>query len=304
VQPGGEIDEVSAFFHGWRMEVIPLAPHSDAAVPGDSFRSQHVLRLRTAAALAVRGTVLHGGTCVMMSASESAPIRLLGQPLRPEDLVIAGPGARVDVLVPGGAELLILVAESDGSIPLRTLRICDTTRAHDDAEPIVRYLREPYRHVTEMDSSLAEHLRHLMTLSKTLRTDQGAGTLRVSAVVSACRLVERRFPAALMLSDLAKHCRVAERTLEYGFRQVYGTTPLAFIRSQRLARSRSALLSAKGHTSVGQTARAFGFTHMGQYSRDYRRLFGETPSNTLARGQSTQGKVSLPAAVERALQRE
>ena len=237
-----------------------------------------------------------------MSAAESVPVRLLGQALRPDHLVIAGGGASMDLLIPDGAELLVLVAGADESVPNRTLRICDT--AHNDAALLVRYLRDPDRRFEDVDHLLAEHLRRLVAISRTLRADQAAGTLRVSAVVSACRLVEKRFPTAFTLSDLARHCRVAERTLEYGFRQVYGTTPLAFIRSQRLVRSRSALLSAKGHTSVGQTARAFGFTHMGQYSRDYRRLFGETPSETLAHGQSKHESLPQHAAIERELRRE
>jgi len=111
---------------------------------------------------------------------------------------------------------------------------------------------------------------------------------RVSAVFSACRFVEECFPAPLSLADLSRYCGVAERTLEYGFKHVYGTTPLAFIRSQRLTRSRLALLNPKRPASISQTARAFGFTHMGQYCRDYRRLFGETPSMTLARRHSPE----------------
>ena len=112
--------------------------------------------------------------------------------------------------------------------------------------------------------------------------------LRVSAVVSACRLVDKRFPAPVTLTELSRHCGVAQRTLEYGFRQVYDTTPLAFIRSQRLTRNRMALLGARASTSISDTARACGFTHMGQYCKDYRRLFGETPSMTLARGRMIQ----------------
>jgi AraC family ethanolamine operon transcriptional activator len=34
---------------------------------------------------------------------------------------------------------------------------------------------------------------------------------------------------------------------------------------------------------VGQVAGDWGFYHLGQFSRDYRRLFGESPSATLAR---------------------
>ena len=104
---------------------------------------------------------------------------------------------------------------------------------------------------------------------------------RVSAVMSACRLIEREFPAALTLNELSRSSGVGERTLEYGFREVYGTTPLNFVRSLRLTRSRMALLRAKSYTPINEIASAFGFKHMGQYSRDYRRWFGETPSMTL-----------------------
>ena len=117
--------------------------------------------------------------------------------------------------------------------------------------------------------------------------------LRVSAVVSACRVVDTRFPAPVSLTEMSQHSGVAERTLEYGFRQVYDTTPLAFIRSQRLSRNRLALLAAGGNTSIRDAAQACGFTHMGQYCKDYRRLFGETPSMTLARGRLIQARGAL-----------
>jgi transcriptional regulator GlxA family with amidase domain len=44
-----------------------------------------------------------------------------------------------------------------------------------------------------------------------------------------------------------------------------------------------ALLRAKSYTPISEIASAFGFRQRGQYSRDYRRWFGETPSKTLAR---------------------
>ena len=84
---------------------------------------------------------------------------------------------------------------------------------------------------------------------------------------------------------------VSARTLEYGFREVYGTTPLNFVRSLRLTRSRMALLRAKSYTPINEIASAFGFKHMGQYSRDYRRWFGETPSMTLSRTQKSHKSV-------------
>jgi AraC-like DNA-binding protein len=241
----GEIEQISGLFPGWRMELIQLAPRCDtSAVSWVAFRSQRILRLHAGSALAIRGSVPTRSSCVLFSASQPANVRFLGQPLTPNRLVRAGAGAHVDLFVPNGADLLMLVVESRRSMPACGVLL------YEDGNP----------------------------------TPQGLDDVRVSAVVSACRLVDKRFPVPVTLTELSRHCGVAQRTLEYAFRHVYDTTPLAFIRSQRLTRNRMALLGARANNSISDTARACGFTHMGQYCKDYRRLFGETPSMTLARG--------------------
>jgi AraC-like DNA-binding protein len=279
-----EIEEVSAFFRGWRVEVIRLGPRRDQTlVSCAAFRTHRVLRLDAGSALVVRGAVHKARSCVLLSASQDAAVGLLGQPLCTNDLVFAGAGARMDLFVPTGAALFVLVVGSPESISRRALRICDGANAGaESVATLIQYITEPDQRRSDIDRSLASHLRHALTMSRILEID-GAASTRVSAVVSACQLVDRTFPAPITLSDLSRHCGVAERTLEYGFRQVYGTTPLTFIRSQRLTRSRMALLHSRMHTSISETARACGFTHMGQFSHDYRMLFGESPSATLQR---------------------
>src|SRR5437868_3763158 len=288
VQPDSEIEDLSAFFHGWHVEAIQLAPQSDrTAVSCASFPSHRVLRLPAGSAFVVRGTVHKNCSCILLSASPKAAARFLGQPLRANDLVLIGTGANMDLFVPAEAAVFVLDVESLPSISRRALRICETNASAEGAATLARYLKEPQRPFSDIDSSIAIHLRQAVAASRTVQTARMASTARVAAVMRACQLAERRFPAPITLSDLSRHCGVAERTLEYGFKQVYETTPLAFIKSQRLTRSRMALLDAPERTSISQIARACGFTHMGQYSSDYRRLFGETPSMTLARGQST-----------------
>jgi hypothetical protein len=63
-----------------------------------------------------------------------------------------------------------------------------------------------------------------------------------------------------------------------------------------LCRVRRDLLNIKRpSTSVARTARRWIFTHMGQLSRDYHLLFGESPSSTLARSRlpKTRGRELL-----------
>ena len=57
---------------------------------------------------------------------------------------------------------------------------------------------------------------------------------------------------------------------------------LAFLKRQRLNRVHRALREANSmKVLMKQVAFTNGFTHLGQFSRDYRRIFCEAPSETL-----------------------
>jgi glycine/D-amino acid oxidase-like deaminating enzyme len=62
----------------------------------------------------------------------------------------------------------------------------------------------------------------------------------------------------------------------------YGVAPKAYLLARRLAGTRRDLRRGVGG-SVGDVARDWGFWHMGQLAADYRRHFGELPSDTRAR---------------------
>jgi len=90
---------------------------------------------------------------------------------------------------------------------------------------------------------------------------------------------------------------VSERTLGYAFKDVTGISPAAYLRAIRLNRVRRGLLhSAPGQTLVKTIACEHGFWHLGQFSHDYRQLFGQSPSETL-RAERTQAG-SCPKASE------
>ncbi|MCV6584435.1 MAG: helix-turn-helix domain-containing protein [Marinibacterium sp.] len=77
---------------------------------------------------------------------------------------------------------------------------------------------------------------------------------------------------------------VSERTLQYAFRERFGLSPAAFLKLHRLGHLRRALHRADpDHARVGDLAAQLGFWHGGHLSTDYRRAFGETPADTLAR---------------------
>lgn len=104
------------------------------------------------------------------------------------------------------------------------------------------------------------------------------------AVRRSIAYIEENLALPITLGDLAAHTRMSVRSIQQGFREDLGTTPMAYLRDRRLERVRAELAdSVPREKSVTQVAERWGFTHLGTFSAVYRRRFGETPSATLRR---------------------
>jgi AraC family ethanolamine operon transcriptional activator len=87
---------------------------------------------------------------------------------------------------------------------------------------------------------------------------------------------------SLSMFDLCREVGVSERTLDYAFRELRGLSPMAYVKACRLNAVRQELkAAAAGRASVHEIAQRWGFWHTGEFAADYRRLFGELPSQTL-----------------------
>ena len=93
---------------------------------------------------------------------------------------------------------------------------------------------------------------------------------------------------ALSPQDIAQAAGVSVRTLHRGFQQFRDTTPMALLRAVRLEQAREKLLAGDAD-SVTDAAGACGVTHLSRFAREYRRRFGETPSETLRGGRLGRG---------------
>jgi AraC-like DNA-binding protein len=90
------------------------------------------------------------------------------------------------------------------------------------------------------------------------------------------------------LAKLAEVAGVPARTLEAHFKQFLGTTPLGWVRQERLVRARRALIASDGRANVTNVALENGFSQLGRFSARYFRQFGELPSETLRRIKAAQ----------------
>lgn len=94
--------------------------------------------------------------------------------------------------------------------------------------------------------------------------------------------------------DICQTLKVSRRTLHYAFQKVLGVSPISFIRYVRLNIVRKELLERDPRQNrITEIAQEFGFWHMGMFSHYYKNLFGELPSETLAKTSRLEPKSNL-----------
>jgi len=72
----------------------------------------------------------------------------------------------------------------------------------------------------------------------------------------------------------------SERTVERIFKKYFGIAPYAYLKLHRLHLIRHQLMQ-RGESTIGDIAMKHGFMQMGYFGNEYKKLFNETPSQTL-----------------------
>src|SRR6266704_1694087 len=85
------------------------------------------------------------------------------------------------------------------------------------------------------------------------------------------------------VTELADVAGVSSRTLQRQFRVFLGKAPRTTLRDVRFEAARRELLQGLPGAKVTDVALRCGFPHGGRFSVEYRRRYGETPSQTLKR---------------------
>ncbi len=111
-------------------------------------------------------------------------------------------------------------------------------------------------------------------------------TYRALAHFSLARRAERylreRISEPVCIDELCVALRVSRRYLEYAFSDAFGTSPSRYLRLLRLTEVRHRLQCLGNTTTVTREATRLGFSHLSQFSVQYKQLFGQSPSATLS----------------------
>ena len=99
-------------------------------------------------------------------------------------------------------------------------------------------------------------------------------------------LLKQHINATYMISDLVNDLHVSKRTIQHGFKHYLGFTPKEYQQYIRLNGIRKSILNVKDpNITLSEIAANYNYFHLGHFSAEYKKFFGESPSKTLRKVQ-------------------
>ncbi|MCU0869592.1 MAG: helix-turn-helix domain-containing protein [Burkholderiales bacterium] len=301
-----DADEHAASLREWDQTYDQIsAGRFDGQVTDAWMGDVQVFRERTAPVTEQQGRSWPGACTLAVVMHAEADATFCGQALAPTDAAVFGAGGEFSLITPRRFDLVGI------ALPARLLRT-HAARTGDTALATVadvraQVLRDPvalapmrtcardWFDALAADPSLVHQPAvHASLVSSVLGVltsvaEPAGGPTTASLLPDARkRLVERaraqiaaRPDAPMTVAELCAEVGVSRRTLQYSFQQVLGVNPVQYLRAVRLNGVRRALKAAGGSARIGDIAARWGFWHLSQFSADYRRMFGELPSDTV-----------------------
>jgi AraC family ethanolamine operon transcriptional activator len=286
----------------------PGRPYSDLVAI--DLNDVSLYRGRCATDVALRGQWPQGSLVVAAVEQAPRPVMVMGQRFGQGCIAVFEGGAELNAVVPQGtAWNLLFLRSPETAGPCNAARVADLRRTPPGLPKKLTVegrerLFQTVRDLTSAPLVASSRLRlqgEADTVERTLVECFTGAALAALPAAAVDRTGQRRYDLirrtereALRvaaeprrLPQLAEAAGASPRLLEYAYRDLYGMGAMQYLRLLRLNEVRRALLRA-GARELTITSVAFdwGFYHLGDFSAAYKRLFGESPSNTLKRGRA------------------
>ena len=136
-----------------------------------------------------------------------------------------------------------------------------------------------------LEQALIEAMMHCLADGQTYE-DRAASRQHAAIMRRFRRVIEEHLDDPLYIPELCREIGTSLRTLNTCCREHLGMGPKHYLVLRRMHMLRRALRhSGPGETTVTETATQYGFWQFGRLAVEYKALFGEMPSATLARAE-------------------
>jgi AraC family ethanolamine operon transcriptional activator len=301
-----DLDEFGSALRGWSVEIRKLDRGGfESSVLQLDLGEARVLHLQVRGLVEAAGVAAPGFRSFGLPTEASSPARWCGREVGGRTLNIYDESGSFEALVRPGFESFV-VSLSEDLLRQRNELSEVSSRAADQPASIehdpttlapLRRMLETATHWTAIHPRAVDHA----AFSEWMRFDLTGRLIELLArgrsspprlvprqrdriLVRARDWIAQAQPDAYSVADLCRATGAGERTLRRAFLEHYGVSPRDYLKAWRLSGVRRALREADPtEVRVSDVANHWGFWHLGQFAADYRRVFGELPSATLAR---------------------
>lgn len=113
-----------------------------------------------------------------------------------------------------------------------------------------------------------------------LQKDQSKIKKKDRAIINAVEIINTQIETLYSIKQLCILTGISERSLLYGFKEKYNTTPSNYVKSVRLNKVKRELYNVK-RNRISSIAGKYNFWHMGQFAKDFKNKFGILPSEAI-----------------------
>ena len=139
------------------------------------------------------------------------------------------------------------------------------------------------------DAKVVGELARREILYRVLMGDQGPALRAVvqrqghlRRIGDVMRMINEDFARPISTAEMMEIAGMSKTVLHESFKAVTAMTPLQFVKSTRLHKAKALMLDEG--LSASTAAFSVGYASASQFSREYKRLFGHSPSETTAFG--------------------
>ncbi len=119
----------------------------------------------------------------------------------------------------------------------------------------------------------------LLTSAGACLREYAMGSVSKSQIIRTVRYMDENFAEPMDVAMVADYAGMSESAFHAAFKNMTGMSPMKYVKMLRLHNARILILTKR--LSVGEAAFRVGFSSHSQFSREFRRLFGKSPSKAI-----------------------
>ncbi|WP_420411014.1 helix-turn-helix domain-containing protein [Roseibium sp.] len=301
-----DIEELQDASSEWDQQYSQMAPGQfEGALELTQVGTRHIFREIWGKKIRYQGTAPEGSFGFALRFNQGADGNWVGRTAEANSVIFQAPGQEADFVSPNHWDALVLsISEEEvfstvmaltGGEDLRNAFYGVLALKPDTAQKLrlrgLEFLKQSRRYSTTDPDHIAKSSEQLVRLflwelvqaleTRALVIEPGKSS---RIVRQATEMISNDLSGTIGLLEICAELKVSLRTLHYAFQDVTDMSPATWLRRIRLNRVHRTLKNASAdEIMVKQVALENGFIHAGHFSRQYHRLFGCLPSETLER---------------------